>query len=90
MANRFNDNQRSRSAPPADREELREALARMWLMVDPNRQPAEPYRPMSFENSDGPATPPLNGEPYWKWFLPRADASIEFLRALGFEVVKRP
>ena len=55
-----------------------EMLARMWIKCDPNRE----------DNADEPATLYVDGAaeqlPRWKWFIPRAQASLEFFKANGF------
>lgn len=61
-------------------EALIEVLARMWAEVDPNRQPMDPDEPI-----DNPAGT-LNGQPTWKWFVPRAEGSIKYLAERGYEV----
>lgn len=62
--------------------ELTETLARMWLQVDPNRGGSDPDEKMTGMSDS------MNGQPYWKWFVPRAEASIEFLKERGYEIKK--
>lgn len=62
-----------------------EILARMWMVCDPNRQPCdldEIIEPV--EDSDGnQRVSDLTGKPRWNWFIPRAEASLRYLRANG-------
>lgn len=57
-----------------------EMLARMWIECDPNRcVPAdEPYT--LFVDGHG------EDHPRWKWFIPRAQATADYLRAKGYEL----
>lgn len=59
-----------------------EMLAKMWIKCDPNRE----------DNADEPATLYMDGQaeqhPRWKWFIPRARASLAFFEAGGFTVSK--
>lgn len=68
--------------------DLTEVLCRMWIECDPNRQGNE-------KGSGFHADDPLirwgseyHSQPLWKWFTPRAEASIAFLREHGYEVRK--
>ncbi|MDO9364628.1 MAG: hypothetical protein Q7T60_17000 [Sphingopyxis sp.] len=68
---------------------LKEVLSRMWIECDPNRQ-GSPLG--SGWNADDPIvgmSDHLNGQPRWRWFEPRADATIDYLFDQGFEVVPR-
>ena len=61
-----------------------EMLARMWIECDPNRlggSPDEPYT-LFIEGSAG------EDHPRWKWFIPRAKASMEYFEANGFTLSK--
>jgi len=64
-----------------------EVLARAWMVCDPNRQPAEPDAIIRREDENGKPVGTYNGQPEWKWFVPRAEATIEFLAKKGFKVV---
>lgn len=63
-----------------------EMLARMWIVCDPNRGGGEPgsgFHPDDImENAHGD----LKNQPRWKWFVPRAEATIEYLKNNGYEV----
>ena len=72
-----------------------EMLARMWMECDPNRDGSSPDEIMPAKQySGGTDQPtvehdnPLGGQPRWKWFVPRAEASIKFLQANGFKIVR--
>ena len=74
---------------------LIETFARMWMKCDPNRGGIDPdaLQPDYYESgsSDGPSerhANPQAGEPQWKWFVPRAQASLEFLRANGLRITR--
>lgn len=57
-----------------------ELLARMWIACDPNR----------YIDADEIAMLWVDGvqtrQPRWKWFIPRAEATIKFLAANGREI----
>lgn len=57
-----------------------EALARMWLVCDPNRQGHDPDETIVMQK-------PLRQVPHWHWFIPRAEASLQFLAERGMELV---
>lgn len=57
-----------------------EVLARMWLVVDPNRS----RDPDEIGNMYGE----YKDKPNWEWFKPRAEGSIEFLKKNGYRLVK--
>ncbi|MFN9109415.1 MAG: hypothetical protein ACK5XN_05010 [Bacteroidota bacterium] len=59
-----------------------EALCRMWVLCDPNRDHDGLDDPMAFDNGSN-----LNGKPRWHWFIPRAEASEKFLLEAGFRIV---
>jgi hypothetical protein len=70
-----------------------EMLARMWMKCDPNRGGSDPDEIMPDTLASGgtgiptvEAPNPLAGQPRWKWFVPRAEASIKFLRENGYEL----
>jgi hypothetical protein len=61
-----------------------ETLARMWIECDPNRggdEPGSGFHPddMSLLHVDGAP----KEEPRWKWFIPRAEASLHYLQERG-------
>lgn len=62
-----------------------EALARMWMECDPNRQPCDPDAPIEpVQDSNGNVkTTDLTGKPRWHWFIPRAEASVKYLAERG-------
>lgn len=60
-----------------------EVLARAWIECDPNRYPANPDEPMPEMSGD------LHNAPRWKWFVPRAEALVEYLAERGLEVAAR-
>jgi hypothetical protein len=66
---------------PNDAADPEEVLARMWMMCDPNRQPAEPDEIITMHN-------PEREVPHWHWFIPRAQASAKFLGQSGYKLVK--
>lgn len=75
--------------------DLTETLARMWMQCDPNRGGSDPDELMPMKIAEGGTDMPtverdnpLGGEPRWKWFVPRAEASIRFLQANGFKIVR--
>ena len=61
--------------------EKQEALARMWVMCDPNRDRDGLDEPMTGAHGE------LKDKPRWHWFIPRAQASEKFLREHGYEIV---
>jgi hypothetical protein len=71
-----------------------EMLARMWIACDPNRGGTDPdeiigQRESSSTGGESTAVDtPLTGKPTWNWFLPRAEATEEFLREHGWQIVK--
>lgn len=80
-----------------DRSTLIETLARMWMQCDPNRGGSDPdeIMPMEFCSGgvgDGTSAEtethknPLGGEPRWKWFVPRAEATLDFLKKNGLQI----
>jgi hypothetical protein len=71
------NSQRKRQSSPRAKPNLVETFARMWIECDPNR--------------GGPGLGPddlqimtINGKaemrPRWEWFIPRAKASIKYLK----------
>lgn len=61
-------------------DKLVEVFARMWIMCDPNRAGHEEgYRPDDIVTMYGPE----RQVPRWHWFVPRAEASIKFLKESG-------
>ncbi len=72
---------------------LIETFARMWMKCDPNRGGSDPDEPQEafYESgsTDGPSERhpnPQAGQPRWKWFVPRAQASLDFLKSQGLRV----
>jgi hypothetical protein len=63
-----------------------EMLARMWIACDPNRNGTDPDEIIG--QSESSSDTPLTGKPKWNWFLPRAEATEEFLREHGWRIVK--
>jgi hypothetical protein len=55
-----------------------EMLARMWIDCDPNRDHTNQDEPMKLPNGS------LDGQPRWKWFIPRAEASAAYFEARGY------
>lgn len=66
--------------------DIQELLARMWIECDPNRGGAEPGSGFHPDDIMINANGDLKDQPRWKWFTPRADATIEFLKKHGFEI----
>lgn len=73
-----------------------EMLARMWMTCDPNRDPSTADQIIgrsccSSVNDDEPVCvdTPLTGKPGWHWFIPRAEASLEWFEANGFTLEAR-
>ena len=61
-----------------------EAFARAWIVCDPNRGGDDDgLRPDDIMRD---ASGDLKDQPRWKWFIPRAEATIKFLRENGYEV----
>ena len=64
---------------------LTEILARMWIECDPNRGIGDGYHP------DDPMILHENGQTReakrWEWFVPRAEATQEFLAKHGLKIV---
>lgn len=54
-----------------------ELLARAWIVCDQND-------PISREDST------MNGEPEWKWFVPRAEATLKFIKDNGYKLLPPP
>lgn len=77
-------------------EQMIETFARMWMQCDPNRGGADPdeIQPDHYVSggvgSGGVVSEkydnPQAGQPRWKWFIPRAEASLEFLRTRGVKL----
>lgn len=73
-----------------------EMLARMWVVCDPNRDSStldDPIEPACSSGANGPTTvynTPLTGKPRWHWFIPRAEATVDYLKANGFTITARP
>ena len=65
-----------------------EMLARMWMVCDPNRQPCDPDEIMepSCDSDGNEIITDLTGKPRWHWFVPRAEASLEHIQALGYDL----
>ena len=61
-------------------DKLVETLARMWIKCDPNRGDTNPDDLINLEGGT------MNGQPEWKWFVPRAQATIKFLKENGYEI----
>jgi len=61
-----------------------EMLARMWIECDPNRS----------AGADGFYTLFIDGHgekhPRWKWFIPRAQATADYLRSNGCVLSQQP
>lgn len=66
---------------------LKEALCRMWIECDPNRQGSLPGSGWNADDPISGMSEHLNGQPRWKWFEPRADATIDYLFDRGFKIV---
>lgn len=86
-------NRKTERMPKMTEEKLIETFARMWMQCDPNRGGSNPdeLMPMAYERggTDEVSTSypnPLGGQPHWKWFIPRAEASLEFLKKNGVRV----
>lgn len=62
----------------------KELLSRMWIECDPNRG-GPGFEPDGIIEQEGSS---YNGEPRWKWFEPRAEASLEYFKKYGYELVK--
>jgi len=65
-----------------------EMLARMWIECDPNRggEPGSGFGP------DDPMTEmqgTLEGKPRWHWFIPRAEATRDYLAKRGFTIAPK-
>lgn len=60
-----------------------EVLARMWIDCDPNR-PNNADVLMSEMEGD------LKNQPRWRWFLPRAEAALKYLRDEGYSIERVP
>lgn len=76
-----------------DNDRMIETFARMWMQCDPNRGGSDPdelqeefYESGSSDGSSERHANPQAGEPRWKWFVPRAQASLEFLKSQGVRV----
>jgi hypothetical protein len=67
-------------------DKLTETLARMWIECDPNRGPRDDptYGPDAIMAD---ASGELRGKSRWHWFIPRAEASLEFLDKHGVKIV---
>ena len=69
-----------------------ELLARMWMVCDPNRSGSDPDEimgQMCEQSSNGDSRSydtPLTGKPRWHWFIPRAEATVEYLRSVGIKL----
>ena len=79
----------------AQDDKLIETLARMWIACDPNRSGADQDELMPEKAYSGGSDTetvehdnPLGGQPRWKWFVPRAEASIKFLQDRGLKIVR--
>ena len=73
-----------------------EILARMWMVCDPNRGGSNPDEIMPMQTAEGGtdrettfSRNPLGGQPRWKWFVPRAEATLAFLEKNGLELISR-
>lgn len=64
--------------------EIKEVLARMWIVCDPNRGWTNPDDIMNFEDPSK-----YNGLAHWNWFVPRAEASLKFLDEMGYKIVEK-
>jgi hypothetical protein len=61
-----------------------EMLARMWIECDPNRGNNEPGS--GFHADDLLEAGSLKGKPRWHWFIPRAEATLEWFEKHGYEL----
>jgi hypothetical protein len=75
-----------------------EVLARAWIECDPNREKNadEPItRVRAHVDDDGEARSRLHprtdltGKKRWNWFVPRAEATKQFLEDHGFVIVRK-
>lgn len=60
-----------------------EMLAKMWMQCDPNRMDENPDDLIAVEGGT------MNGQPKWKWFVPRAEASLKFFDDNGIKLAKK-
>ena len=58
-----------------------EALARGWMVCDPNRGGSDP------DEIDHNISGDLKGKPRWHWFIPRAEAMEAHLLKCGWKLV---
>lgn len=65
-----------------------ETLARMWIDCDPNRMGGELGSGFHPEDPIQQGSEDLVGQPRWKWFVPRAEASIKYLKDRGYKIVR--
>ncbi len=63
--------------------DIKELLARMWIKCDPNRGDTNPDDIINREGSS------YDGKPEWTWFVPRAEATLQFLDDAGYKIVKK-
>lgn len=66
-----------------------EMLSRMWIACDPNRAGGEPGSGFHPDDVMSDASGDLKDQPRWKWFVPRAEAAIQFLTDHGYELVRK-
>jgi hypothetical protein len=67
-------------------DKVTEIIARSWIECDPNRGP--------YTKGEGHPDDPINdlpgsalqGKPRWHWFIPRAEAQIEYLKERGIDL----
>lgn len=87
---RFNDEVWPKPTTPSGPSKEIEMLARMWIACDPNRDSEDMDEPIGQSCTGGSdeetvcTDTPLTGKPRWHWFIPRAEASLEFFKANGF------
>ena len=55
----------------------------MWIKCDPNRGDTNPDDIINREGSS------YDGKPEWTWFVPRAEATLQFLDDAGYKIVKK-
>lgn len=84
------DNRQNERKAKMDDDKLIETFARMWMQCDPNRGGSDPDEIMHFDAGADGTVSTLSGQPRWKWFMPRAEASLKFLRENGVTVRPRP
>lgn len=70
--------------------EKHELLCRAWIACDPNRGGCDPDELLGprADSLGNVWETELTGEPYWKWFGPRATALEEYLANHGWKIVR--